>query len=83
MKRQFHIKIGDFVPAQTTRTLTTEGFLLCKDAKLAKAPQVRQYAVYEFGGIDGFSNDQTINIFTSDAELRAMVHGKDTAMDML
>ncbi|MCG2572342.1 DUF2213 domain-containing protein [Acinetobacter sp. ME22] len=69
MKRQFHIKIGDFAPAQTTRTLTPEGFLLCKDAKLAKAPQIRQYNAYEFGGIEGFSNDQVINVFTSDAEL--------------
>ena len=58
MKRYLlHLKLGDFAPAQSTRTLTQEGFLLCKDARLGKAPQVRQYYAAEFNGIEGYTPD--------------------------
>ena len=52
MKKNFHLKIGDFAPSQSSRTLSQEGFLLCVGAKLAKAPQVRNYYPEEFGGIE-------------------------------
>lgn len=65
MKRQFLIKVGDFAPPQSTRTITPAGYLLCTGVRLGKAPQVRQYYAAEFGGIEGFSNDQVINVFTS------------------
>ena len=70
MKRYLlHLKLGDFAPAQSTRTLTPEGFLLCKDARLGKAPQVRQYYAAEFNGIEGYSSDQVINVYSSADEL--------------
>lgn len=70
MKRYLlHLKLGDFAPAQSTRTLTPEGFLLCKDARLGKAPQVRQYYAAEFNGIEGYTPDQVINVFSSADEL--------------
>lgn len=70
MKRYLlHLKLGDFAPAQSTRTITPEGFLLCKDARLGKAPQVRQYYAAEFNGIEGYTPDQVINVFSSADEL--------------
>ncbi|MFW2160834.1 DUF2213 domain-containing protein [Acinetobacter beijerinckii] len=70
MKRYLlHLKLGDFAPAQSKRTLTPEGFLLCKDARLGKAPQVRQYYAAEFNGIEGYTPDQVINVFSSADEL--------------
>ncbi|QGM27379.1 DUF2213 domain-containing protein [Acinetobacter towneri] len=69
MKKLYHIKIGDFAPAQSTRTLTPEGFLLCKGAKLAKAPQVRTYYPEEFGGVDGLKNGEAFGIYTAEDEL--------------
>ncbi|ENW78657.1 hypothetical protein F909_03619 [Acinetobacter sp. ANC 3929] len=70
MKRYLlHLKLGDFAPAQSTRTLTPEGFLLCKDARLGKAPQVRQYYAGEFNGIEGYTPDQVINVYSSAEEL--------------
>ncbi|MFW1952057.1 DUF2213 domain-containing protein [Acinetobacter beijerinckii] len=70
MKRYLlHLKLGDFAPAQSTRTLTPEGFLLCKDARLGKAPQVRQYYAAEFSGIEGYTPDQVINVYSSAEEL--------------
>lgn len=70
MKRYLlHLKLGDFAPAQSTRTLTPEGFLLCKDARLGKAPQVRQYYAAEFSGIEDYTPDQVINVYSSAEEL--------------
>ncbi|WP_312102131.1 DUF2213 domain-containing protein [Acinetobacter venetianus] len=70
MKRYLlHLKLGDFAPAQSTRTLTPEGFLLCKGARLGKAPQVRQYYAAEFSGLEGFTPDQVINVYSSPDEL--------------
>lgn len=63
MKRHISLKVGDF--ASTTRTLTPEGFLLCRDVRLSKAPQVRGYYAAEWGGIDGFAPDQVINVITA------------------
>lgn len=70
MKRYLlHLKLGDFAPTQSSRTLTPEGFLLCKDARLGKAPQVRQYYAAEFNGLEGFTPDQVINVYSSPDEL--------------
>ncbi len=63
MKRHISLKVGDF--ASTTRTLTPEGFLLCREVRLSKAPQVRGYYAAEWGGIDGFAPDQVINVITA------------------
>ena len=69
MKIQFAVKVGDFAPPQSTRTITPMGYLQCIGVRLGKAPQVRQYYAAEFGGIEGFSNDQAINVFTSADDL--------------
>lgn len=65
MKKNFHLKIGDFAPSQSSRTLSQEGFLLCVGAKLAKAPQVRNYYPEEFGGIEGFKEGFAFGVYTS------------------
>lgn len=83
MKKLFHTKIGDFAPSQSSRTLTPEGFLLCVGAKLAKAPQVRQYYPEEFGGIEGFKEGHSFGVYTSADELFSKAtmqsfEGKDT-----
>lgn len=62
VKKLLYTKIGDFAPS--TRTVQQDGFLLCKDARLAKAPQIRSYYVSELGQIDGFSPEQSINVLT-------------------
>lgn len=69
MKKNFHLKIGDFAPSQSSRTLSQEGFLLCVGAKLAKAPQVRNYYPEEFGGIEGFKEGFAFGVYTSAEEL--------------
>ncbi|WP_156189143.1 DUF2213 domain-containing protein [Acinetobacter indicus] len=83
MKKLIHTKIGDFAPSQSSRSLTTEGFLLCVGAKLAKAPQVRSYYPEEFGGIEGFKEGYAFGIYTSADELFskatiASAEGRDT-----
>lgn len=82
-RHSIHIKIGDFAPSQSSRSLTQEGFLLCVGAKLAKAPQVRSYYPEEFGGIEGFKEGQPFGVYTSADELFskktiASLEGKDT-----
>ena len=82
MKKLFNLKIGDFAPSQSSRTLTQEGFLLCVGAKLAKAPQVRNYYPEEFGGIEGFKEGFAFGVYTSADELFskatiASAEGKD------
>lgn len=69
MKTQFLVKVGDFAPAQSTRTLNADGYLLCRDVRLGMAPQVRQYYASEFGEVEGFTPDQIINIYTSPDDL--------------
>ena len=69
MKQQISVRLGDFAPIQSSRTLTSEGFLLCAAAKMAKAPQVRPYLVAEFGNIEGYAPDQVIQVYTSAEEL--------------
>lgn len=68
-RHHISIKIGDFAPTQSTRTLTKEGFLLCKGAKLAKAPQVRTYYPEEFGGIQGKADGSAMGVYTAADEL--------------
>lgn len=46
MKFKIKVNVGDFAP--TSRTMTDKG-LLCKDAVLAIAPQVRDYTANELG----------------------------------
>ena len=46
MKFKLNIKVGDFAPS--SRTMTAKG-LLCRDAVLAVAPQVREYHPTELG----------------------------------
>lgn len=82
MKKLFNTKIGDFAPSQSSRSLTPEGFLLCVGAKLAKAPQVRNYYPEEFGGIEGFKEGYSFGVYTSSDELFskatiASAEGKD------
>lgn len=82
MKKLFNTKIGDFAPSQSSRSLTPEGFLLCVGAKLAKAPQVRNYYPEEFGGIEGFKEGYLFGVYTSSDELFskatiASAEGKD------
>lgn len=82
MKKLFNLKIGDFAPSQSSRTLSKEGFLLCVGAKLAKAPQVRNYYPEEFGGIEGFKEGYSFGVYTSADELFskatiASAEGKD------
>lgn len=69
MKRHLLVKVGDFAPPTSTRSITAEGYLLCRDVRLGKAPQVRQYYVSEFGQIEGFIPDQVINVYTSPDDL--------------
>ncbi|AMX19793.1 hypothetical protein IEC338SC_2667 [Acinetobacter pittii] len=69
MKTIYHLKIGDFAPSESTRSFTPEGYLKCVNVRLGKAPQVRQYYAYEFPNLEGFSADQTINVYTSAEEL--------------
>ena len=82
MKKLINLEIGDFAPSQSSRSLTPEGFLLCKGAKLAKAPQVRNYYPEEFGGIEGFKEGAPFGVYTSADELfskstMASAEGKD------
>ncbi|MFV5372479.1 DUF2213 domain-containing protein [Acinetobacter pittii] len=69
MKNIYHFKVGDFAPSESTRSFTPEGYLKCVNVRLGKAPQVRQYYAYEFPNLEGFSADQTINVYTSAEEL--------------
>jgi len=69
MKTIYHLKIGDFAPSESSRSYTPEGYLKCVNVRLGKAPQVRQYYAYEFPNLEGFSADQTINVYTSAEEL--------------
>lgn len=46
MKFKLNVKVGDFAPS--SRTMTSKG-LLCRDAVLAVAPQVREYHPTELG----------------------------------
>lgn len=46
MKFKLNVKVGDFAPS--SRTMTAKG-LLCRDAVLAVAPQVREYHPSELG----------------------------------
>ncbi|MBN6521075.1 DUF2213 domain-containing protein [Acinetobacter pittii] len=69
MKTIYQLKIGDFAPSESTRSYTPEGYLKCVNVRLGKAPQVRQYYAYEFPNLEGFSADQTINVYTSAEEL--------------
>jgi hypothetical protein len=46
MKFKLNVKVGDFAPS--SRTMTSKG-LLCRDAVLAVAPQVREYHPSELG----------------------------------
>ncbi|MDC4405082.1 DUF2213 domain-containing protein [Acinetobacter baumannii] len=69
MKNIYRFKVGDFAPSESTRSFTPEGYLKCVNVRLGKAPQVRQYYAYEFPNLEGFSADQTINVYTSAEEL--------------
>ncbi|MFX5408187.1 DUF2213 domain-containing protein [Acinetobacter baumannii] len=69
MKNIYRFKVGDFAPSESTRSFTPEGYLKCVNVRLGKAPQVRQYYAYEFPNLEGFSADQTINVYTSTEEL--------------
>jgi len=69
MKTIYHLKIGDFAPSESSRSYTPEGYLKCVNVRLGKAPQVRQYYAYEFPNLEGFSADQTINVYKSAEEL--------------
>ncbi|MEO4108211.1 DUF2213 domain-containing protein [Acinetobacter pittii] len=69
MKTIYQLKIGDFAPSESTRSYTPEGYLKCVNVRLGKAPQVRQYYAYEFPNLEGFSADQTINVYTPAEEL--------------
>ncbi len=69
MKNIYRFKVGDFAPSESTRSYTPEGYLKCVNVRLGKAPQVRQYYAYEFPNLEGFSADQTINVYTSAEEL--------------
>lgn len=68
----------------TTRIRTPQGFLICKDARLAK-PLVKEYYAGELGIVDGFEPTDIINIYTSpDVLFSAPVidgyNGSDTVM---
>lgn len=69
MKNIYRFKVGDFAPSESTRSYTPEGYLKCVNVRLGKAPQVRQYYAYEFPNLEGFSADQTINVYTPAEEL--------------
>lgn len=69
MKNIYRFKVGDFAPSESTRSYTPEGYLKCVNVRLGKASQVRQYYAYEFPNLEGFSADQTINVYTSAEEL--------------
>lgn len=69
MKNIYLFKVGDFAPSESTRSYTPEGYLKCVNVRLGKAPQVRQYYAYEFPNLEGFSADQTINVYTPAEEL--------------
>ncbi len=69
MKNIYRFKVGDFAPSESTRSYTLEGYLKCVNVRLGKAPQVRQYYAYEFPNLEGFSADQTINVYTPAEEL--------------
>ncbi|WP_144734807.1 DUF2213 domain-containing protein [Acinetobacter oleivorans] len=69
MKNIYRLKVGDFAPSESTRSFTPEGYLKCVNVRLGKAPQVRQYYAYEFPNLEGFSADQTINVYTPAEEL--------------
>jgi hypothetical protein len=69
MKIIYQLKVGDFAPSESSRSFTKEGYLKCVNVRLAKAPQVRQYQAYEFSNLEGFTPDQTINVYTPADEL--------------
>ncbi|MEB6670635.1 DUF2213 domain-containing protein [Acinetobacter pittii] len=69
MKNIYRFKVGDFAPSESTRSYTPEGYLKCVNVRLGKAPQVRQYYAYEFPNLEGFTADQTINVYTPAEEL--------------
>lgn len=69
MKIIYHLKVGDFAPSESSRSFTKEGYLKCVNVRLAKAPQVRQYYAYEFPSLEGYTADQTINVYTPAEEL--------------
>lgn len=69
MKIIYQLKIGDFAPSESSRSFTKEGYLKCVNVRLAKAPQVRQYYAYEFPSLEGYTADQTINVYTPAEEL--------------
>lgn len=69
MTYKFYVKIGDFAPSQSSRTITSQGYLQCIGAKLSLAPQVRPYYAAEFPGLTGYAADQAINVFTGPDEL--------------
>lgn len=69
MNKILSVKIGDFAPKESSRSFTAEGYLVCKDVKIAKAPQVRQYYAYEFEGLQGYTADQVLNVYTSQEHL--------------
>ncbi|MFV5360756.1 DUF2213 domain-containing protein [Acinetobacter oleivorans] len=69
MKNIYRFKVGDFAPSESTRSYTPEGYLKCVNVRLGKAPQVRQYYAFEFPNLEGFSADQTINVYTPAEEL--------------
>lgn len=69
MKNIYRFKVGDFAPSESTRSFTPEGYLKCVNVRLGKAPQVRQYYAFEFPNLEGFSADQTINVYTPAEEL--------------
>lgn len=69
MKLIYQLKIGDFAPSESSRSFTQEGYLKCVNVRLAKAPQVRQYYAYEFPNLEGYSADQTINVYVAADDL--------------
>lgn len=69
MKNFLRVKVGDFAPQESSRSFTPEGYLVCKNVNIAKAPQVRQYYAYEFEGLEGYTPDQVINIYTAQEHL--------------
>ncbi len=76
MKDIYRFKVGDFAPSESTRSFTPEGYLKCVNVRLGKAPQVRQYYAYEFPNLEGFSADQTINVYTPAEELLSLTLSK-------
>lgn len=58
------IKINQVIDLKPTKRIRTpQGFLICKDATLAK-PTVKEYYAGELGVVDGFEPTDIINIYT-------------------